>query len=73
MSENRLCVISRAGWAWPGAGPGAGSERLRGGGGGAGGRGALAQRRQRAAREPAHGDIRLSKELAKTADTDTLA
>lgn len=69
MSENRLCVMSRAGWA----GPGAGSERLRGGGGGAGGRGALAQRRQRPAREPAHGDIRLSKELAKTADTDTLA
>lgn len=44
-----------------------GSECLRGGGGGATGRGHLAgERGKRTAREGSHGDIRLSKELAKT-------
>lgn len=45
-----------------------GSECLRGGGGGSTGRGHLAgERGKRTAREGSHGDIRLSKELAKTA------
>lgn len=44
-----------------------GVECLRGGGGGATGRGHLAgERREGAPRERPHGDIRLSKELAKT-------
>lgn len=47
-----------------------GMECLRGRGGGRGGRRggrAASERRQRAPLEPTHGDIRLNKELAKTA------